>query len=130
MYTDLRAQRIHEAAQRIDELHRALKEASADRFADLMAELRDAIAEKEAALALPQHQYQCPNCVDGEGNHQTFESPARMVLTVIGVIDHDEEGNVITDVRFREPRYLTLCPDCKAMMRPLNYLDARWKESK
>jgi hypothetical protein len=126
MFTDLRAQKIDQVMKRRGVLMRALQTATPDQFAGIAAALQENAIDEEEARQLPAHTYQCIHKDEG-GVHETFESPARLVLAVVELLDHNEEGAVTRHLRFREPRYITLCPDCKVEIDPEYYLEGRWK---
>jgi len=65
------------------------------------------MAAKDAAYALPEHEYKCAL------HHDLFTSPARRILIVNGDVDHDDEGNVIVARTFSPLAHLVFCPECK-----------------
>jgi len=105
VFTDKRAQAIAEAHQNLTLLSTALHDS--DDADSHIASVKAAVAAKNAAYALPEHDYDCVLC------HKAFISPARMVLIVNGYVDHDIEGNVTATKTFTPLAHLVFCPECK-----------------
>jgi hypothetical protein len=117
VFTDRRAKAIAEAHNHLDVLAAAIH-TTEDPDAHL-ASLKDALAAKDAAYDLSEHEYDCILC------ETTFVSPAREVLIVTGYVDHDADGNVIAARTFHKPAHLVFCPGCKLKFGIESYL-ARW----
>lgn len=130
-FTDKRAFRIAEASEELEELKKSLGSATVETLPQITEAIRAAVARKEAALAMPQHVYQCLLCGLKEGDHKHFESAGRTVLEVRAIISHDGEGNVISEQHFRQdPVYIVVCPTCHTRKKVVQYLTNRWsKES-
>jgi DNA-binding transcriptional ArsR family regulator len=134
VFTDRRAKAIAEATKRVDILAQAVHHVGSgqvptgtiggteerERNVDShLALLKEALAAKDTAYALPEHEYDCILC------GATFVSPAREVLIVTGYVDHDGEGNVIAARMFHKPAHLVFCPECKVKFGIESYLK-RW----
>jgi len=128
-FTDKRAVEIANAERLVTALTSHIQGASAADLPQIHASLVDALTAKEAAYAMPGHQYNCLTCVGEDGNFEEFQSPARRILLVVGDVDHDEEGNVVRAIRFRNPLPVVLCPNCKGDIRIDEYT-GRHKETK
>lgn len=129
-YTDKRAKEIAEAAAEIEALKPMLTSVTSTEFAQVKEALQRAIDRKEAALAMPQHQYECLLCPLKDGKHKSFESVGRAFLEVRAIVPHDDEGSPTTDEQhFRsEPMYLVICPNCMTKKKVMDYFLKRWSE--
>jgi hypothetical protein len=102
-FDSYRAERIHEASLSVDSILKALSTAPAKQHAQIMKDLKAAIAEREAAAALPEHVYDCATCGD------QFQSVQRVLIPIPHIITHDAEG---TPTFQHTNANRVICPKC------------------
>lgn len=116
---DRRSRAVVEAEKKIDTVRSMLVAARGEDIPSITEALNRMVAERDEALALPEHEYECWHH-EGE-----FQSPARRILLLSGSVDHDETGAVVQVLKFRKPVQLILCPACKLLMKIRTYLGQR-----
>lgn len=126
MYTDIRAKFIAEAEAALQVLQGQIATTPVDQLPSLLTSILEASVQRDAALRMQQHVYECAHCRNEDGQPERFSSAARFVKVVSGFIEHDEEGNVLREVKFTQPHYEILCPGCSSELRPAEYLTNRW----
>jgi hypothetical protein len=128
-YTDERAKEIAEATAEIETIKQSLTSATVETLPRILESLQLAINRKEAALALPEHGYECLLCGLQGGRHKHFESAARTIYEVRAMITHDTEGNILEEKHFRqEPLFMIVCPNCQTRKKVNQYFTERWKK--
>jgi len=114
VFTDSRAKAIASAHYQLELINAAAHHTNdPDGHA---ASLKDAIAAKEGAYAMREHEYECMFC------KETFQSPARMVLVLSGFVDHDTDGGVTSAKIFHKQAHLIACSNCKQIFNLEAYL--------
>lgn len=116
-HPDKRARALALAERELALVQGSLATVTSEQFPGILESLTEHVAKRDAALALPEHEYICWEC--GEG----FQSPARRVLLLAGDVDHGKEGEVLRVRRFRSPVPIVVCPDCKGEMGIGEYLE-------